>query len=265
MGIKPYVEVEEESKQDAFEAALAIKEQEEEDGGREITLPEITDEEVEVVVGEPPEEESENKSSQDENVLGRLVDLLEKRDTPVVKEEVPKRAVIQPVDKEAVKKKFNEEFYKSEDPFSLVEESANALIGGTTAALSLEIQKLKKEVLKNDPINSMVFENWENEVEKAIAELPPAQQAHPDAYDYALKKVRDNHFTEILEAKVEEKLTKAKAKPGATATLGSSRSGVSSGPKKKRKKTVYATARDKAEAKRYGVSLNNYLKGIGKI
>ena len=190
---------------------------------------------------------------------------MEKRDTPVVKEEVPKRAVIQPPDKEAIKKKFNEEFYKTEDPFALVEESANALIGGTTAALSLEIQKLKKEVLKNDPINSMVFENWGNEVEKEIATLPAAQQAHPDAYEYALKKVRDNHFTEILEAKVEEKITKAKAKPGVTPTLGSSRSGVSSGTRKKRKKTVYATARDKAEAKRYGVSLNDYLKGIGKL
>ena len=67
---------------------------------------------------------------------------------------------------------------------------------------------------------------------------------------------------EILEAKVDERLS-AKTHPGATPSLGSTRTATSK-PKKKTK-TVYASARDKAEAKRYGVSLKDYLKGQGKL
>jgi hypothetical protein len=260
MAIRPQAEIDEETNQSAFDEALNERAEEEsvEESGRGLSLPEIEDTDFEIVEGEP-EPEPTIELDTESNTLGRLVDLLENRQAPVPVVEAPKRAVAVPVDREALRKKFNEQLHETDDPFALVEESANALIGGQTAALSLEVQKLKKEVLKNDPINKMVLDKWGTEVETVIAGLQASQQNHPDAYSYAIRQVRDTHFDEILESQVTERVS-AKTRPGKTATLGATPTTT-----KRKTKKVYASQRDKNEAKRYGLSLENYLVSQGKI
>jgi hypothetical protein len=263
--IRPQAEIDEETQQSAFSEAVAQKNDEDDitpQYKEELSKPEEYDD-IEVIEGEPdPEVEPDTgKSDSESNVLGRLVDLLEDRKAPVAVPEIRKRAVLPVVDREEVRKKFNDKLHETDDPFALVEESAQALMGGTLAQQSLEIQKLKKEALKSDPINKMVFDNWDGEVESAIADLPANQQIHPDAYEYAIKQVRDKHFMEILESKVDERIS-AKTRPGKTATLGATTPG---GGTKRKTKKVYASPRDKSEAKRYGLSLENYLMSQGKI
>jgi len=260
VAIRPQAEIDAETRQDTFDSAVAQKEDEAPIEVVPVEEADYTD--VEVIEGEAPEPEPEpDKSDSESNLLGKLVDLLDGRQPVPAAPVIPKRAELPVIDREEVRKKFNDKLHETDDPFALVEESAQALVGGTLAQQSLEIQKLKKEVLKNDPINNMVLSNWENEVETVISGLPANQQVHPDAYEYAIKQVRDKHFMEILESKVDERVS-AKTRPGKTPSLGANQTEPT--PKRKTKK-VYASLRDKAEAKRYGLSLENYLLSQGKI
>ena len=265
MPIRPQVDIDEELNQSAFSTALAEKEEEElkVEEDKKVPTVDFEEEEIEIIEGDPElekEKEKPDKVDTESNMLGKLVDLLSEKKSPEPVKEIKQRAVVAPIDREELRKKYNEKLHETDDPFSLLEESAQALVGGATASLSSEVQKLKKEVLKNDPINKMVFDNWNDEIENAISDLPANQQNHPDAYNYALKQVRDSHFLEILEAKVDERLS-AKTRPGKTATLGS----TTAKPGKKPPKKVYASLRDKSEAKRYGLSLENYLRSRDKI
>jgi len=266
MGIKPFAEVAQESKEEVFESAVNETLQEEEQESPQIVEEGSVDDdaEIEVVVGEPPKEEPKEEVkptvSAETPILEKLVDLLSER--PKVETEKPKRAPIPVVNKEEVKKEFNSKLFDTDDPFALVEKSAEALVGSALAKQSLEIQKLKKEVLKNDPVNKIVFDKWEDEIERTISSLPPEQQVHPDAYDYAIRQVKDAHFDEILEAKIEEKLA-AKSKPGKTMVMGETH--ITQPKAQSKKKIVYATSRDKAEARRFGISLEDYLRAKGRI
>lgn len=268
MGIRPQADIDEETRKSAFEDALSAREEEEasQESEKTFTVPESQDDEVEIVDGDPPDPEEEaNKSDTESNLLGRLVDALEKRETPRQDEPAPpQRAQAQPVDMEALRKKFNEKLHETDDPFSLVQESAEALVGGVLAQQSREIQTLKRDAMKADPINSMIFEKWGNEVETVIAGLPANQQNHPDAYQFAVTQVRDKHFMEILNAQVEERVS-AKLKPGHTPGLGETSNASLSSTTKRKTRKVYASPQDKAEAKRYGLSVENYLRSRGKI
>jgi len=266
MAIRPQAAIDAESSADAFDAALAAKAAEEDYEDGQVALPELLDpeEEVEVVEGEPEPEPEPDKVDGASDLLERLVGVLESRPAPeAAKPEVPKRAELPQVDLVEMKKKFNEKLHETDDPSALIDEYAQAILGNTLAAQSREIQELKKDRLQTDPINKLVFDKWGDEVETVVANLPVAQQNHPDAYKYAVERVRNDHFTEILDAQVEER-TVAKTRPGATTSLGQQQVAATTSATRKTKK-VYASPRDKAEAKRHGIALKDYLKGIGKL
>lgn len=271
MAIRRQSEIDEEARQTAFETAVAetVEEPEVEEEAQALapsTQDDVTDDEI-VFVDErevPEETEEAGKVDTTSNLLEKLTDAITSRPVAPTPEPAapPARAALPTVNKEEVRKKFNEKLHETDDPFALVEESAQALVGGALAAQSQEIQELRKATLKVDPINSIIFEKWENEVETVISNLPAAQQVNPKAYDYALKEVRDRHFNEILDMKVDEKVA-AKQRPGPTATINSTR-GESTATKRKVRK-VAVSQRDRNEAKRYGMTLNGYLQARGKI
>lgn len=265
MALRPLSEIDAESNADAFDVALAQKAAQEEQEDSQVALPELSDidEEVEVIEGEPEPDPEEDKVDGESNLLERLVGALESRPAPEApKKEIPKRAELPQVDIAAVKKKFDEKLHEVDNPSELLDEYANAVIGNALAQQSREIQELKKDRLLVDPINKMVFDKWGDEIETVVATLPAQQQNHPDAYKYAVERVRNEHFTEILDAQVEARAI-TKTRPGATATLGQQQAAATSTKKKVRK--VYASSTDRAEAKRHGISLENYLKGVGKL
>jgi len=259
MAIRPLAEIDRETGSQAFEQALAEKDehddpvvQQESDGFED-------DSDIEIVEGEPEPEEKEDKVDPTSNLLGRLADLITERKAPEAPKERKARAPIVQGDITEIRKKFDAKLHEVDNPSELLDEYANALIGTALAHQNLEIQGLKKDKLKADPINAMVFEKWNDEIEDVIANLPANQQNHPDAYTYALKEVRNNHLEEIIEHKINERAA-VKTTIGSNKNLGGS-SGVSAAKKTKK---VFATAHDRSEAKRYGLSLENYLKGIGK-
>lgn len=265
MAIRPQAEIDAETGEDAFASALAEKDELEmqEEEQKEASVELSDDSEIEIVDDEPEPEPEEPKSDTGSDLLlGKLVDLLSSNQPQAPAHVAKQRAALPSVDREAIRKTFNEQLHETDDPYALVESAAQALVGRSLADQSLQIQALKKDALKADPINATVFENWGTEVEDTIADLPPGQQVHPDAYQYALEKVRNKHFQELLDMEANKRVA-AKTRPGKTSSLGATR-GSAVTPKKKVKK-VYASEHDKRQANAYGLSLKDYLVSRGKI
>lgn len=264
MPIRPQVEIDKESGIEAFESALSeqdLIETEEEQVVVE-SSEEVDDPEIEIVEGEvPKEEEPASKVDTESNLLERLVDVLGENKAKPVAPTVKARAELPTVDRAEIRKTFNEKLHETDDPYALFESTAQSLVGNELAKQNLEIQGLKKAVLKNDPVNAIVFENWDDEIENVISDLPAGQQNHPDAYQYAVEKIRNVHFLELVSLEADKKIA-AKVRPGKTVTLGQTQ-GVTTAKKKPKK--VYASQRDKQMAKSYGLSLKAYLQSQDKI
>lgn len=273
--MKPLSVERQESQSAAFDTALAERDEQEameEVGGTDVdplVIEPVTDD-FDVVVGEPEPEPEETKPDGTGEAISKLVDVLADRLAPApVEIEVPARPGIEAVDVEAVKKEFNEKLHESEDPFSVAIGATEKVFGPTIARQAREIQELKKETLKSDPDKKFILENHGKEVEKVVAELPAAQQNHPDIYVYAVNQVMMSHMDDIVERRVNARLEEGKPKiavttrPGATNSLGGG--GTGGGSSKPKKKKYYASKTDEAMARKFGMSLKNYLVSQGKI
>lgn len=269
MAMKPFQAERSESGQTAFQKALAhqddndnyVEPDQVEDDDDEQTDPDN----IEVYVSDEPEvEETEEKV----DPMERLADLLERRDAPKpVKREVPKRAELGTADMAALKKKFDEKLHEVDKPSDLLDEYAEALVGSRLAYSNLEIQKLKRETLKNDPDKSFILEEFGDDVETVIANLPANQQTHPDAYDYAVKQVMVERISDLRAHWLqEEKGPKpTTTRLGKTKTVGGGGQGTTGKASKPKKQVVRATKADEANARRYGMPVKQWLIKIGKI
>lgn len=264
MPMKPYAQERAESGQATFSAALKAKEEEEDYVEEEVLeepLEEPDDDDIEVYVSDEDEEPEEKEPDSFE----RLADLLTQRQQPVVpvEEAVPERAPIPEADMAAIRKKFDDKLHEVDNPSELLDEYANALVGGALAKQNLEIQKLKKDALKADPDKRYILETYEKDVERVISSLPANQQTHPDAYDYAVNQVMLKKMPELKQHWIDEAKPKkaASTRPGKTKTArGGGQGGTSNG-----KVRVRATKRDEAMARAYGMSVKAWLKRSGKI
>ena len=266
MAMKLYSEEREESGSATFSAAVADKL----DDGSEENFHIPAEEEVQVVdpenvdvyVSDEPEAVEEEEKV---DPINRLADMLTTRLAPgEEKKVVPKRAAPQAVDMVKLKKDFDTKLHEVDDPSNLVDQYVEAKYGNTIMAQNLEIQKLKRDALVNDPDKKFIMDNYSDDVETMIAELPPAQQNHPDAYDYAINQVTLKNMSALRTHWLEQetKKTPTRVKPGKNSVVGRGAGPSGTGTTKKR---VRATKADEANARRYGMTVKQWLVKEGRL
>lgn len=171
-----------------------------------------------------------------------------------------KRATPQVVDEKALREDFNRQLHETDDPYSLIHSMAQQLIAPSMASQSVEIQKLKKEMLKQDVKYSYVMEKYDDEIENFIADLQPQLQSHPDAYKFAADQVLINHFDDVVNYQSEQvdKKKIVSTRPGKTKTINNSQR-ASVKPETPTRKRLRATAAEEAMARKFGISLKDAI------
>lgn len=156
--------------------------------------------------------------------------------------------------------------------------------GGQLNELTAIISNQNKQILQLHPEKGVVFNRYKDEIESFVKALPPGQQYHPGVWEYAYEQIKTKHKGELESETINAAVDKAVrerlealgidpdnleqplAKAGVKTRKGSYvESGKGSPGAGVRRKTVYASAEDKANAEASGLPLEHYLRKIGKL
>ena len=165
-----------------------------------------------------------------------------------------------------------------------IKDAINRYGGGQLSELTAIISNQNKQIIELHPEKGKIFNRYKGEIEGFVKSLPKNQQYHPGVWEYALEQVKTKHQGELeqetISAAVDEAVRAKLAELGidpdnvqgsaaaAPKTLKKGsyvESGKGSPGAGVRRKTVYASAADKAEAEASGLPLNHYLRKIGKL
>jgi hypothetical protein len=176
------------------------------------------------------------------------------------------------------KERFNKEYWKSKDPFDLLQRAVTQMVGPAVQQLSRGTASANKRALMNDPDDGPVFKKYRKEVENLVAGLPANQQANPQVWDYALGQVKQLHADDIMEDRIEQEVQRrlngeqgarrpSRPKAGESSRGGGEAAGArpafdesSSSSRRSPKKRVYLTEEDKQLMKAKGISREDYIR-----
>lgn len=181
-------------------------------------------------------------------------------------------------------KRFEEEMFKPGAGLRAMRE----LVGREVAPAFQNLQSItvqqSRRILELDPDKGGYFKKYREEIDETVRNLPPEQRLNPGVYDWAYDKVIASKQGEIVEEKVQSRIdklveekVKAKLKELGVEEEGEegeekpvrrttyTETGRSAGSKPSPVKRVIATADDRRRAEEKGLSLRDYLIGIGKM
>ncbi len=183
-------------------------------------------------------------------------------------------------------KRVEEEMFKPGRALGILRET----IGKEVAPVIQNLQNITvqqgRRLLELDPEKGTYFKKYKGEIDEFVRGLPPVQQMTPGVYDFAYDRVMSTKQNEIVEEKVnatieqrvnealkkklkelgieeEGQETEDKATKKSTYTESSKGMGVVRTSATTRK--IVATVEDRRRAEEKGLSLRDYLIGIGKI
>lgn len=184
---------------------------------------------------------------------------------------------------EDFEKRLEKELFSEGKTGKAVKEAIQRYGGGQVSQLMGIISQQNRQIIEMHPEKSKVFNRYKGEIEGLVKGLPQDQQFHPQVWDYALEQIKAKHRDELdkesidsqvaaaVEAKLKELgIESSSVKPGGVkeqsrGSFVESGRGSSVGTGAVQKRKVYATAAEIEEAQKSGVSIEHYLRKIGKI
>lgn len=155
-----------------------------------------------------------------------------------------------------VKKRLKDSFY--DDPVAAMEEAMKYMVKSEIAPAFQELHgtvsktamATSRQMAAQNPTNKTILEKYGDEVEAAVKSLPPG----PDVYERACQQVGMQHFTDIVQASVQEAMGAAASssktsRPSSNMNPSGSSGSRGASPKKKAKRRVLTAAQREAADK----------------
>jgi hypothetical protein len=157
----------------------------------------------------------------------------------------------------SLRKEIKENFL--DDPDGLLDRFQQLKMEPVTQQLLARNMPVYRNLAELDPELGQVMRDYGAEVDAEVNGLPPGAQLDPNVYKSAAKRVRANHFQELVEAearKIVEKQAQEAGTGGGTVTAG-----VVSNPRPNRKPSKpKLTAEEKAECFKRGIEETDFLR-----